>query len=176
MTGAGSRSYEVSVPADVAVREVRRLRKFGLKAPRDHVITSVIRILVLSLPVVLFLLNVFSARDVIVFLLGLGAIEVFNDFAKPSILTVFGPPEFKTQPDDDMAILIEDSGLSVKVGGKTAVFAWATVSVVPMPKAVIFRVGPERSVLILDVWLTADADFDCLLGDLETWTGKTLRG
>lgn len=159
-------TLEITYSQIDASRELRRLRKLGLKSSKDHLVVELARSSLVILPAVLFVFGVVTQSQLIAFYIGYFAHRWFQKYAKDRLLAWAGPAEFRRASSQDGTARLSKDGLRL-IGAKSDILLrWPSVAITQVANDFILRIAPEQSVPVLEKWLpegwTADRVRDCL--------------
>ena len=135
--------------ASEATRALRQLRRWGLRAPRDHVIVEGLRVVLILLPAGLLLLGMIPFPVFLAFFAGYFAHRWSERYAKPALLRRFGPRFAAAEDDGPLEMRFDAEGITSRSDRSTMRLDWTAVPAASAyPQGVVIRILPERSLMI----------------------------
>lgn len=159
-------------PPELAASELRRLRRRGLRAPKDHVIVEAMRLGLVVGPAALAFAGLIEARSLVFYYLGYFAMRWFAKYLKPRILNQFGPEEWRNKKPVQTEVIFDSYGFSSIAPLQEIRLAWGTVPVSKVGDGMIFRVGPELSVPVTEALLPDDWSMSRFEAAIAQWRSQ----
>ncbi len=132
-----------------AKRALKKLRRYGLRSPRDHLIVEGFRVLLLALPIILVGSEVISPEYALVVYCGYFASRWLDLFVKPTILRFFGPRLPINDFTSSMTLIFDEIGVKSDTENGLLRLNWQAV---PAPRVfadgLILRIAPEQSLVV----------------------------
>jgi len=132
-----------------AARALKKLRRFGLRSPRDHWIVAVVQVGLVMVPILLLGYDVIRPDHAIAVYFGYFGLRWFTVFLKPWILHRFGPKQLTAELASAQTLTLDATGVRCETEHSLLQMKWRAF---PPPEVyqdgLILRIAPEQSLVV----------------------------
>lgn len=153
------------------IRALKQLRRFGLRAPRDHVIVEGALVVLVLIPVALFWAEVILFDQAIAAYAGYFALRWFNMLVKPRLLVRFGPRFGASEATSTLTMTFGPEGVISESENSAVTLNWRAIPAAAeaFAKGVVLRIAPEQSLVVTADRLPDGMTPVAFAARLETW-------
>lgn len=171
------REIVVSYPsAAEAARALKRLRRYGLRSPSDHVIVEGARAALVVLPIALAAAGAIRFDHAIAAYCGYFALRWFNAFVKPALLRRFGPRLPASDLASALTMIFDAEGVRSQAGNAEIRLKWRALPPHRVfSDGVILRIAPEQSFVVAAAHLPEGMTMEAFARQVDTWRAEAVR-
>ena len=132
-----------------AMRTLKQIRRFGLGSPRDHLAVEILRVALICVPIFFVSIEIIRLDQAIAAYCGYFALRYFNRFAKPVILSRFGPRFPAHDLSSPLSLKFNADGVQSKTESGWTQLNWQAIPAARIfKKGVVLRIAPEQSLVV----------------------------
>lgn len=156
-----------------ATRVLKRLRKRGVRSPKEVLIAEALRVALVVLPFGLVLLDVIRVEIALAVLVGYVGARLYDKVIAPRLLTRLGPSRLQDARRADMAVVtLDSSGVRIIADALDSFLGWSRVEVTRVGPGFILRIGHQLSVVFADEWIPEGWTLEQVKHALSDWSGQ----
>ncbi len=153
-----------------AIRALKKMRRFGLGSPKDHLAVEGVRVVLVIVPMALVILGLIRFDHAIAAYCGYFALRWFDRYVKPALLKQFGPLFPANEITSPLTMVFDPNGIRSET---THGLVRANWSALPEPRSfrdgMIFRLAPEQSLVVAASHLPEGMTLETFASRVHAW-------
>lgn len=158
-----------------ATRVLNRLRRRGLRSPKEVLIAEGLRVLLICLPFALVLVDAIRVETAFALLIGYIVARFFDKKMTPYLFTWFGPDRLRVSGQNGVAVVtLDPRGVRMMGDAMDHFLGWSKVEVTRVGNGFILRIGHQLSVVFADEWIPEGWTVEQVRAALTSWSGQQI--